>query len=681
MESYSFAEYGTRFNGIPAADKDAETKRRSFSDMEVPDWTNAKGRGPPKRILLPRRLKAWGDILMAIGMTYGELTELEDVAPEIRPTSRSWYERIPSYILVGGDGTKCDIGQVPLVGPQPHKRILRMDMVHRVILVEYAEEFPLAAGIYGMNASLLSFYRSGVKICVPSDFYPVELETDEPSPLTVDPPIGTSIEVIYMEGLGMIPIAKDEAHRHPDMFDYFVTTDGDMIECVGLFLGSQLEPFEMFPEPKDFAPIEKQIRTNPDKLSPGRYCMYRSSKQFMKRTDRAFRLLYHESPIRILEASGIIYRLLVCEAEAREAIGVDKAPPLKKLRVLRFVLRETQLSPWSRSQCFYWLFKKLGNIQSPYPLHATMRVTGCGDLSGRCVLVSYLPRQCLEGDEFGEELDIHVGPKVSAKKKKSEIIQRIIEEERDHQNVLRFKDIRQLTIDDMKLILTAIGFPQQSLNNGMSRWDMAWAIEKVASSSLGMTLFGGSLLPYARREQGAHKSTSRRMKEEEGKVQRYLEEQPQMREFRFKTLSTWQRFKRLVERGPVSSPELKRVKAIIKKEADDMDDDEFAELLKQNLFLNSEERTYSVTLLGDEKSEDTTVIRETKRRHERWCCTVSKKTANEHVQLKAWLVYSFTEDKDLKRLNERVKLQLQRLPVAIPVEEPEENFIVEEEED
>lgn len=647
-----------------------EKKTVDFHKIVVPPHKNAPGRGPPKPVLLARRLQRFGNMLAALGLTYGELTELEDVAPDMMKTSyRSWQERIPSKILLGEECAK-----IMRDGTQKKqlkkKRIIRKDTANHAILVEHAEEFPLAVGMNGMNVALLSFCRASTWKC-PSLFYQVRLEPGEPSPLVVDPPPEMSVEAIYIEGLGLTPIVQDVSCNRDY---YFVTGEGEMIECAGLYLASQLEPFERFPEPGEFRQIERLIHTNPDKIPPSRSCMYKACKEFMGRVDDSFRGLFYQSPLRISEAANILHRMLRCQIEALESLG-DSASALdtaRLIKVLSFVLRETQLSPWNRSLCFYWLFRKARNAQSPFPENTTMRVMGCGDLSGRCVLVSYLPRKYYEKDEYAGELDINVGKKISAKKKKGDVIKEIITQERKRDADAIFKDIRLLDSSQLREILSAIGIPE---NIKIERWDMTWIIEKVASSAIGMKMFNGVLLPYARKEQGAHKSTSLRMKEDDDKVRRHLENQAPMKAFRGLSLATWNRFRKLLETEPTSTPKLKRVKAMIEETNETLD--ELANMIESCITRDhrDQESGYRLEFAGPQPRFTDEAMEAIEKKHKQWANVVKTKSIASPPKVKLRLLYWFAEDVDLHRTKEKAWFIMQRPAIY----EEEEELIIEEE--
>jgi hypothetical protein len=388
-------------------------------DKEGKQRQKTQTRGMPGAALLQRRLARYGEALKALGVKTGEVNESENIPGEANSDGKPWTERI-SDVLFGAQ-------------TEDHRQILRnfqreeetprfaafpmesdkamhckFDERSTMMVMEHLAKYPLAHLIEGMHGTLVRFKRNASTGPASTDtkrdpFYVVGLKSNEPSPTICTVEGDESMDCLVVNSLGLYSLASVDLDD-TDYNTYVVTpkqenskTSYHIHRMTHLFLASELEPTGLAPNADQCKTIQSQIVSKPDTIVSSKLCLYRSSMCYMKRVQATVGpALLQFDVLMVLEAYGLLYRMLKYAQDADIAVRGEPTVNAKLLVALREIFNKLETSPWYRTFSFYWLFHNVAGGRNPFKLKtARMRVVGIGDATSKGYLSSYLPKKIL----------------------------------------------------------------------------------------------------------------------------------------------------------------------------------------------------------------------------------------------------------------------------------------------
>jgi len=549
--------------------------------MVVEEHQNEPGRGPPKDVLIKRRVRQLGWLLQFLGLTVYEIFQVDPLLYDklIGDEYKTWQERIPPGVLVGGDEENRQriienfLHVVSSFKGSNGK--LAYDPSKNIVLLEHMEKHPVARTVQGQRGTLIKFIRDGVEAYDPGVqikqsedkwYYPFHLPPDEPSPVMFDLPV---MRYFYVKDVGLSPVF----HVPKTEFHYYLLVNKFIYPIKDTLAIAQLEPSGLAPNPSECTRIQDELKMKFPVTSPSDIAYYRGSKEYMERMDGVLDPnLIGEDIILIMEAYKIITRLMMCGLEATRALlgeheldfNMDET---RTLRALTYIIREVQLAPWNLSMFYKNLCQEYGTPKTPFPDGTRMRVNGFGGPNE--YMVSYLPtmhssytvgKNANAQDQGGKQLGMNESTAVYVPPFKSQVADKIgmmeeltIPEYRKRKPKKKRsdwnkkdkvqigdtdRDIRRVEMEGLGDILMALGVPWEEVKK-VDRWDRCWLITKVASSHKGKHVLGGSLLKYVRNELTVKRNNRDHSKLELIHVKRLIEQESFFKEFRKRTKRIW----------------------------------------------------------------------------------------------------------------------------------------------
>lgn len=616
--------------GIQQTSKHSNCEVQVANDhLIVQEHENEPGRGAPRHILEPRRILLYAELLQKCsGMKLTDIYGMGSVDTINLGDIRTWKERIPTDVLIGGieENRKRIINEF-ISDQADHwlrksRAVFKYDPDVSFMLCEHLELEPLAYGITGQTGTLLRFTRD----VRPSSerFFTVQLNENEPSPCVYD--IAPEMLYYHSNNFGMCPMIPQERKSNYYLIvqgtenNFFDEDSPDGELCDGViypikefYAFGQLEPSRLSPTQEEYHKMA-QIFQKEDKscfYSPGDLCFYRSSLIFEQKIRNIFGPLLRFDLVYLLEAYGTLCRMHewshALDVRSHGYVGKPSEVPYnprraKITRALKFVIQELEMSPRNLTFLFQHLFREYGTAKSPFPDGAIMRVFGFG--STRPGLMSFLPtlhekyRKQRTSQDMEKLLLLEFRARSSKKK-------------RSHWNNEKKKtiekseaDIRRVPVPELDEIIHQLGVAYKTIHQvfGKRRWDKTWYITTVASSSKGKTVLGGSIAKYARDERKTKPHSSLHAKLELVRVQHLIEKQDFFKKFRELAASSWNRLTQNMvkeEAYEEYSPSNKRIKL----DEDELND--FANELGASLQVKESEPEDDEE--EDEEEDETTV--------------------------------------------------------------------------